>query len=81
MKSFIENYQENKMYKYQINNLQQQLKDLDQKLSVLETDNSCDSNALKAILIERNDVYSELRKYSILQWEEDHERVNFEDDR
>jgi hypothetical protein len=69
------------MYKYQINNLQKQLWDLDQRLSVLETDNSRDSNAIKALLIERYDVQSELRKCTILQWEEDHERVNFEDDR
>jgi uncharacterized protein YjiS (DUF1127 family) len=69
------------MYRQQIARLEQQLKDLDAKILAAEQGNEFTIDALKDIKIDRNDVYSELRKYTKLQWEEDHERVNFEDDR
>jgi hypothetical protein len=69
------------MYRNQIANLQQKVKDLDGKILSAESDINFDKDALKAMRIDRNDVYSDLRKYTKLQWEEDHERVNFEDDR
>ena len=69
------------MYRYQIAKLQQRAKDLDEKILVAEQDKSFDVDALKAMLVEKIDVQSDLRKYTKLQWEEDHERVNFEDDR
>ena len=69
------------MYRQQIARLQQQVKDLDAKILAAEQDKDFTVDALKDMKIDRNDVYSELRKYTRLQWEEDHERVNFEDDR
>jgi hypothetical protein len=69
------------MYRQQIARLEQQLKDLDAKILAAEQGNEFTVDALKDMKIDRNDVYSELRKYTRLQWEEDHERVNFEDDR
>jgi hypothetical protein len=69
------------MYRQQIARLQQQVKDLDAKILAAEQGNELTVDALKDMKIDRNDVYSELRKYTRLQWEEDHERVNFEDDR
>ena len=69
------------MYRQQIARLQQQVKDLDAKILAAEQGNELTVDALKDMKIGRNDVYSELRKYTRLQWEEDHERVNFEDDR
>jgi uncharacterized protein YjiS (DUF1127 family) len=69
------------MYRQQIARLEQQLKDLDAKILAAEQGNELTVDALKDMKIDRNDVYSELRKYTRLQWEEDHERVNFEDDR
>jgi hypothetical protein len=69
------------MYRQQIARLEQQLKDLDAKILAAEQDKDFTVDALKDMKIDRNDVYSELRKYTRLQWEEDHERVNFEDDR
>ena len=69
------------MYRQQIARLQQQVKDLDAKILAAEQGNEFTVDALKDMKIDRNDVYSELRKYTRLQWEEDHERVNFEDDR
>jgi hypothetical protein len=69
------------MYRNHIARLEQQLKDLDAKILAAEQDKDFDVDALKDMKIDRNDVYSELRKYTKLQWEEEHERVNFEDDR
>jgi len=69
------------MYRQQIAKLQQKVKDLDDKILSAELDTNFSKDALKAMRIDRNDVYSDLRKYTKLQWDEDHERVNFEDER
>ena len=69
------------MYRNQIYLLQQKVKDLEIKILAAEKDANFNKDALKSMLFERNDVYSDLRKYTKLQWEEDHERVRFEDDR
>jgi hypothetical protein len=69
------------MYRQQIAKLEQQLKDLDAKILAAEQDKDFTVDALKDMKIDRNDVYLELRRYTRLQWDEDHERVNFEDDR
>jgi uncharacterized protein YjiS (DUF1127 family) len=67
------------MYRQQIAKLQQKVKDLDDKILSAESDTNFNKDALKDMKIDRSDVYSELRRYTKLQWEEDHERVNFED--
>jgi hypothetical protein len=69
------------MYRQQIAKLEQQLTDLDAKILAAEQDKDFTVDALKDMKIDRNDVYLELRRYTRLQWDEDHERVNFEDDR
>jgi uncharacterized protein YjiS (DUF1127 family) len=69
------------MYRERIARLEQQLKDLDEKILLAESDTKFDKDTLKDMTISRLDVYSVLRKYEYLQWEEDHERIDFEDDR
>jgi len=69
------------MYRQRIARLQQDIKDLDRKILLAESDANFDKDTLKDMKIDRNDVYSEIRRYTKLQWDEDHERVNFEDDR
>jgi hypothetical protein len=69
------------MYRQRIARLEQQLKDLDAKILSAEQDKDFTVDALKDMKIARLDVYLELRRYTRLQWEEEHERVNFEDDR
>ena len=69
------------MYRERIARLEQQLKDLDEKILLAESDTKFDKDTLKDMKIDRLDVYLELRRYTRLQWDEDHERVNFEDDR
>jgi len=68
------------MYRHQIARLTQQLKDLDVKILAAEQVKDFTVDALKDMKIDRSDVYSELRRYTKLQWEEDHERVRFEED-
>ena len=68
------------MYRQQIARLTQQLKDLDAKILAAEQVKDFTVDALKDMKIDRSDVYSELRRYTKLQWEEDHERVRFEED-
>ena len=69
------------MYRERIARLEQQLKDLDEKILLAESDTKFDKDTLKDMKIDRIELYTVLRKYEHLQWEEDHERVNFEDDR
>ena len=69
------------MYRQRIARLEQQLKDLDEKILLAELDTKFDKDTLKDMKIGRLDVYLELRRYTRLQWEEDHERIDFEDDR
>ena len=69
------------MYRERIARLEQQLKDLDEKILLAESNTKFDKDTLKDMKIDRLDVYLELRRYTRLQWDEDHERVNFEDDR
>ena len=69
------------MYRQRIAKLQQQVYDLEVKILAAEKDKSYDADALKDMKIDRIELYSVLRKYEYLQWEEDHERIDFEDDR
>ena len=69
------------MYRERITRLTQQLKDLDAKILAAEQDKDFTVDALKDMKIGRLDVYLELRRYTRLQWDEDHERIRFEDDR
>jgi hypothetical protein len=69
------------MYKQRIARLEQQLKDLDEKILLAESDTKFNKDTLKDMKIDRIELYSVLRRYARLQWEEDHERINFEDDR
>ena len=69
------------MYRERIARLEQQLKDLDEKILLAESNTKFDKDTLKDMKINRIELYSTLRKYKQLQWEEDHERINFEDDR
>lgn len=69
------------MYRQQIARLQQQVYDLDEKILLAESETKFDKDTLKDMKIDRIELYSVLRRYAHLQWEEDHERVNFEDDR
>ena len=69
------------MYRERIARLEQQLKDLDEKILLAESNTKFDKDTLKDMKIDRIELYSVLRRYAHFQWDEDHERVNFEDDR
>ena len=67
------------MYSNRIVALKERLKYLEQLLD--SSKDKMSEDALKTLLIDIYDVKSDIKKYTRLQWEEDHERVNFEDDR
>jgi hypothetical protein len=69
------------MYKQRIAKLQQQIKDLDEKILSAESDTNFDKNSLKSMQSQRSMIYYEIQRLNKLQWEEDHERVSYDDER
>jgi hypothetical protein len=69
------------MYKQQIAKLQQQIKNLDEKILLAESDTNFDKDALKSMQSQRSMIYYEIQRLNKLQWEEDHERVSYDDER
>jgi hypothetical protein len=69
------------MYKERIAKLQQAFDELNNQIAKAEKDENFNKDSLNTMHSQRSMLYSDLRKYTRLQWEEDHERVNFEDDR
>lgn len=68
-------------YKSQIRALEHELQMLDDKIGKMEIAPYPDEAALVTAKNRRITVFSELRRLNKLQWDEDHERVNFDDDR
>jgi hypothetical protein len=69
------------MYKQRIAKLQQQIKNLDEKILSAESDTNFDKDALKSMQSQRSMIYYEIQRLNKLQWEEDHERVSYDDER
>ena len=69
------------MYKQQIAKLQQQIKNLDEKILLAESDTNFDKDTLKSMQSQRSMIYYEIQRLNKLQWEEDHERVSYDDER
>ena len=68
-------------YKSQIKNLQEAYQRLDNEIfSLMKTENK-DQSMINGLISKRSAIQSDIRKLQKLQWEEDHDRVNFEDDR
>lgn len=59
------------------------IKELESKFKLLEQKiaNSDNIDDLKNLIPQRDNCLSELKRLRKLQWEEDHERVEFDDDR
>jgi hypothetical protein len=69
------------MYKQQIAKLQQQIKNLDEKILLAELDTNFNKDSLKSMQSQRSMIYYEIQRLNKLQWEEDHERVSYDDER
>ena len=68
-------------YKSQIRNLQEAYQKLDNEILSLTKSETKDHVKLHDLIGKRSKIQLEIRKLQKLQWEEDHDRVNFEDDR
>jgi len=68
-------------YKSQIRNLQEAYQKLDNEVLALTKSEDKDQVKLQDCISKRSKIQLEIRKLQKLQWEEDHDRVNFEDDR
>jgi len=68
-------------YKAQIKHLTENLKILDTQISKMETNPFPEEATLVSLKNRRTTIFNELRRLNKLQWDEDHERVNLDDDR
>lgn len=68
-------------YKSQIRTLDANLKMYDSQIAKMEVTSFPDEALLVELKTKRTSTFNELRRLNKLQWEEDHERVNFDDDR
>jgi len=68
-------------YKSQIRNLQEAYQKLDNEIFSLMKNENKDQVKLQDLIGKRSKTQLEIRKLQKLQWEEEHDRVNFEDDR
>jgi ABC-type phosphate transport system auxiliary subunit len=68
-------------YKSQIKNLQETYQNLDNEVFSLMKNQNKDQVKLQDLIGKRSKTQLEIRKLQKLQWEEEHDRVNFEDDR
>ena len=66
-------------YKSQIKNLQEAYQKLDNEVFSLTKNEDKDQVKLQDLIGKRSKIQLEIRKLQKLQWEEEHDRVNFED--
>lgn len=64
-------------YHNKIKTLEESCRILDQRIET----HTGDDTALKNLKEQKSKYFDELRRLRKLQWEEDHERVNFDDER
>jgi hypothetical protein len=69
------------MYEKRISYLEEAHKQLDNRIDEMESSGNFDDTKISELKKLRLTYKDELVKLRRLQWEEDHERVDFEDDR
>lgn len=68
-------------YHSRIQQLERLNKELDTQISNMEKSENIDEGKLQEMKKLHADYFNEIRRLNRLQWEEDHERVKFDDDR
>ena len=68
-------------YKSQIKNLQEAYQKLDTEILSWTKSGDKDQAMLQDLISKRSKIQLDIRKLQKLQWEEEHDRVHFEDDR
>lgn len=68
-------------YHAKIRTLEESYRVISDKISLAQKDETFDKEVLNSMKSQQSMYFDELRRLRKLQWEEDHERVNFDDDR
>lgn len=68
-------------YHSKIKILEETYLNLNTKIDALQKSENSDKEELQKMISQRTKYLSELSRFRKLQWEEDHERVEFDDDR
>lgn len=68
-------------YQLRINTLEESCRQLDQQIYNLEKNGGPDSEKILQLKNKKIELMNEVRRLTRLQWEEDYERVHFDDDR
>lgn len=68
-------------YKNRIRILEDTYNTLEKKIENLSEEEKQDKDKVNDFREQKSKIYSELSRLRKLQWEEDHERVNFDDER
>jgi len=68
-------------YHSKIKVLEESYRVLNKRVESAQQDQSFDKEELQKMISQREKYLSELSRFRKLQWEEDHERVNIDDDR
>ncbi len=74
-------YWRNKMYREKIRKLELLVEEQGQKITKMQNDPNRDEQEYMSLNQQRSMTMRQLSELRRLQWEEDHERVNFDDDR
>jgi hypothetical protein len=69
------------MYEQKIKELETNIRKLDNEIFLLEKQGSTDKEKIKVLSEKKMNNFNELRRLYRLQYEENHERVHFDDDR
>lgn len=69
------------MYENRIAHLQEAHRMLDKRIDDMEKTGNFDDNSLSVLKKQRLQLKDEISRLNRLQWEHDHERVDFDDER
>lgn len=68
-------------YREQIRTLEQYVQNIEKQITSLIESNDSDMMRIQSLEAKKSQYLAEVRRLNRLQWEEDHERVNLDEDR
>lgn len=68
-------------YREQIRTLEQYVQSIEKQITSLIESNDSDMMRIQSLEAKKSQYLAEVRRLNRLQWEEDHERVNLDEDR
>jgi hypothetical protein len=68
-------------YREQIRTLEQYVQNIEKQITSLIESNDSDMMRIQSLEAKKSQYLAEVRRLNRLQWDEDHERVNLDEDR